>query len=134
MGVKAPGSPFRVIRAEDAEVSILGLSVPIREVIKEVEVRDTRTIELLNLQIQQLHQELAKSQKESAELRGRMKTEAKIVEVPVEKIVEKIVEQRVEVPVERIVDRIIVKVDPIVVAAVGLACFAVGAIGCYILR
>lgn len=48
MGVRPPSSPFRVIRAEDAEVSVLGSN----PVIKEVLVQDQRTIDLLNTQIQ----------------------------------------------------------------------------------
>lgn len=133
MGVKPPSSAFRVISAQDAEVSVLGLSVPVREVIKEVFVEDKRTIDLLNRQLQESYARLAQHQKEIAELKGRANDKAKLVE----KIVE--VEKLVEVPVEKIVEvekikEVKVHVPNLPIYYVALISALVGATLCYVLR
>lgn len=133
MGVKPPSSAFRVINAQDAEVSVLGLSVPVREVIKEVFVEDKRTIDLLNRQLQESYGRLAQHQKEIAELKGRANDKAKVIE----KIVE--VEKLVEVPVEKIVEiekikEINVKVPNLPIYYVAIASAILGAALCYILK
>jgi len=115
-----------VIRAEDAEVSVLGSN----PVIKEVLVQDQRTIDLLNTQIQGLNAKVAESHKTIAELRGKIAQGDRIVTSVVEKIIEKPVEKMVEVEKWK---EIKVRVPNWPLAYAGAVGALVGALLCYTL-